>query len=271
MEKLEHPLWIVQAVNRLLGPVVAPILAAIGHPVAPGRDAIPDFLAISLLIVLAFLALGLFLRSRLSVDHPGKLQIVIEDLVLALAGLLDDWIGPKGRQFLPIVGALGGFILVGNYIGLVPGFMAPTSNMNVTAGCAVTIWVYYHVQGLRAQGPVAYFKHFVVPPGTPIFLAPLMLIIEPISHISRILSLTLRLFGNIFGEEMIIAVLMTLIPWIIPVPIMALALITGALQAFIFVMLSVIYLQGAVAVDHGDDQAHEPASGRAPAAAAVAA
>jgi F-type H+-transporting ATPase subunit a len=257
MNSLEHPLLIVQVVNRLLDPLVRPLLTALGlHPV-PGAELVPNYLVMSLLILLAWIVFGLFLRSRLSVEHPSRLQIVMEDLVLALVGLLEQWIGPKGRRYLPLIGALGAFILVGNYAGLLPGLMAPTSNINVTAGCAITIWVYYHLEGIRVQGIVAYVKHFAMPPGVPVWLAPLMLVIEVISHFSRVLSLTLRLFGNIFGEEMVIAILAFLVPYVVPLPMMLLGLITGGLQAFIFVLLSIIYLQGAVAIEHHDEHASE--------------
>lgn len=253
MNSLEHKLFIVQAVNRLLDPVLRPIFLALGMHPAPGAELVPDYLVMSLLILIGWIVLGLVVKSRLSVEHPSRLQIVLEDLVLALVGLLEQWIGPKGRRFLPLIGALGAFILVGNYAGLLPGLMAPTSNINVTAGCAITIWVYYHIEGVRAQGIVAYLKHFALPPGAPVWLAPLMLVIEVISHLSRVLSLTLRLFGNIFGEEMVIAILAFLVPYLVPLPMMLLGLITGSLQAFIFVLLSIIYLQGAVAVEHHDE------------------
>ena len=263
MGNLEHQLLIVQWVNRLLDPLVRPAMQALGfHPVV-GAELIPDYLVMSLLVVLAWTALGLFIQSRLSVENPSRLQIVLEDLVMALVGLLETWIGPKGRRFLPLIGALGAFILLGNYAGLLPGLMAPTGNINVTAGCAITIWVYYHWQGIKAQGIVAYLKHFALPPGAPVWLAPLMLIIETISHLSRILSLTLRLFGNIFGEEMVIAILAFLVPYVVPLPMMLLGLITGSLQAFIFVLLSIIYLQGAVAVEHEDSHGHAIETGDA--------
>ncbi len=253
MGNLEHPLLIVQFVNALLDPVIRPLFLAVGRHPQPGAELIPDYLVMSGLVVLAWTALGLFLRSRLSVEQPGRMQIVLEDLLGWLVRLMDEWIGPHSRQFLPLVGALGAFILVGNYMGLLPGLMAPTSNMNVPAGCAITIWIYYHIQGVRAQGIVAYLKHFAVPPGMPAWLAPLMLIIEVVSHVSRVLSLTLRLFGNIFGEETLIAILAMLVPLVVPLPMMLLALITGALQALIFVVLSIIYLQAATAVEHHDD------------------
>jgi F-type H+-transporting ATPase subunit a len=209
------------------------------------------------------------LRSRLSVENPSKFQLVLEDLISGVAGMLDEWLGGQGRKYLPVVGALGAFILVGNYIGLVPGFMAPTSNINVTVGCAITTWVYYHLMGIVAQGPINYIKHFAGPAGIPILMIPLMFVIEIIGHLSRVLSLSLRLFGNIFGEELVIIILGMIAPLIAPLPIMLLGLITAGLQAFIFVLLSIIYLQGAVISEHHDDHAHEahaPAAGHAAAA-----
>lgn len=270
MEKLEHPLWIVDFVNAVLGPPVKAALEALGfHIKAEHGIVIPNYLVMVMLIVAVLTALSLIVRSRLSVENPGRLQIIFEDSVTALLNLLEEWIGPKGRNFLPLIGTFGIFILFANYMGLVPGLMSPTSNINVTLGCAITTWVYYHYQGVKAQGIVSYVKHFAMPPGSPAALAPLMLIIEIISHLSRVMSLSLRLFGNIFGEEMVILILFTLIPFFIPLPMMFLGLITGALQAFIFVLLSIIYLQGAVAVeDHEDAHGHDAPSGhQAPAAA----
>jgi len=268
MQKLEHPLWIVQAVNALLGPPVAAALAPLGFHFEPGK-VIPDYLVMCLLIVAAVTILCAIMRSRLSVEHPGKLQIVLEDAVLAFRGMLDEWIGPKGRNYLPLMTTLGVFILLGNYAGLVPGLMSPTSSINVTLGCALTTWTYYHYQGIRQQGLVKYILHFGAPPGSPLWLFPIMFVIELISHMSRVLSLSLRLFGNIFGEELLILILGSIVPFIVPVPMMFLGLITGGLQAFIFVLLSIIYLQGAVAVEHEEDaHGHDAPHGQhAPAAA----
>lgn len=254
MEALHHELWIVQIVNWLLGPLVAAALRPLGFEFAPGDPVIPDYLAVAGLIVLAVTIACLLFRSRLSVESPGKVQILVEDGVGAVQSLLEEWIGPKGRRFLPLVGSIGVFVLASNYAGLVPGLMAPTSSINVTLGCALTVWVFYHIQGIRAHGLWSYVRHFAVPPGSSVFLAPIMLPIEVISHLSRVLSLSLRLFGNIFGEELVIAILFLIIPVIVPLPMMFLGLITGGLQAFIFVLLTVIYLQGAVAVEHHDEE-----------------
>ena len=271
----EHPLWIVDFVNAVLGPLVHSVGEALGYHFAahePGAHAsgpIPNYLVMVLLILSGMTILSLVVRSRLSVENPGKLQILMEDGVRAVLGLLEEWIGPKGGRFLPLIATLGIFILLGNYMGLVPGLMAPTSSINVTLGCALTIWVYYHFQGIKAQGLWSYVKHFAAPPGAPLFIAPIMLPIEIISHLSRVLSLSLRLFGNIFGEELVIIILFSIIPFLVPLPMMFLGLITGGLQAFIFVLLSIIYLQGAVAVEHHEDEhGHDAPHGhQAPAAA----
>jgi F-type H+-transporting ATPase subunit a len=268
MEKLEHPLWIVDFVNAILGPPVRAVGEAMGYHFT-GHQVIPNYLVMTMLIVAGLTVLSLIARSRLSVENPGKLQIILEDGVGAVRGLLEEWIGPRGGQFLPLIATLGVFILVGNYMGLVPGLMAPTSSINVTLGCALTTWVYYHYQGIRAQGVGSYLMHFAAPPGAPLALAPIMLPIELISHLPRVMSLSLRLFGNVFGEELVILILFTIIPFVIPLPMMFLGLVTGGLQAFIFMLLSIIYLQGAVAVEHEHDaHGHDAPDGRqAPAAA----
>jgi F-type H+-transporting ATPase subunit a len=266
---LEHPLLIVDAVNAILGPLVLTAGEAVGYQFEKPEAPIPNFMVMIGLITVIITGVGLLIRSRLSVEHPGKFQILLEDGIRAVIGLLQEWIGPSGARFLPLIATLGLFILMANYMGLVPGLMAPTSSINVTLGCAITIWVYYHFQGIKAQGLGAYLKHFAAPPGAPLLLAPIMLPIEIISHFSRVMSLSLRLFGNVFGEELVIAILFSIIPFLIPLPMMILGIVTGGLQAFIFMLLSIIYLQGAVAVEHHhDEHGHDAPHGhQAPAAA----
>lgn len=261
MEKLEPQLWIVQAVNALCGRLVAAALRPLGFVFPPGAEVIPPFLVMSVLIVIGWTVLCLVVRRRLSVEQPGKLQILIEDGVAAIQGLLRDYIGRKGPQYLGIVTTMFVFILTANLMGLIPGLMAPTSNINVTLGCALTVAVYYHIQGVKEQGIGAYLKHFAAPPGAPVWIAPIMLPIEIISHISRVLSLTLRLFGNIFGEELVIIILFSIVPFLVPLPMMFLGIITAALQAFIFVLLTTIYLGGAVATEHEHNEHGEMVAG----------
>ena len=177
-----HTLWIVELVNRLLGPVLAPMF---GKAYTPGLELIPDYLVMCGLIVLGALVFSLAVRSSFSVDNPGKLQIFLEDIIGFVTGLLKENIGPVGPKFLPLVGSIFIFIFTANAIGKIPGLMSPTAHINVTLGCALTVWVYYHLQGIKAQGIVGYVKHFIIPPGVPLFVAPIMAPIEMISHMSR--------------------------------------------------------------------------------------
>jgi F-type H+-transporting ATPase subunit a len=270
MEKLEHSLWLVQIVNALFGPLVAAALKPLGIEFAPGHDVIPDYIVMSVLILLVVSALCLFIRTRLSVENPGKLQLALEEAVSFLYGMVDDFIGPKGRNYVTLVGTMFIFILVGNLMGLVPGLKAPTSSINVTLGCALTVFVYYQFHGIKEQGIVSYVKHFMMPPGAPAWIAPIYFPIEVISHLSRVLSLSVRLFGNIFGEDLVIIILASLVPFVVPLPMMALGLVTSALQAYIFAMLTTIYLAGAVVVDHGPDGHGDHGVEHAPAAEAAA-
>ncbi len=256
MEKFHHELWITHAVNAVFGPIAAAILRAFGREVPAGAQVIPDYIAMLIVIALALTALSLLVRSRLSVENPGALQIAFEDFVSGFRNLLTDFIGPEGPKFLPLVAGIFLTIWLSNLSGLIPGLMAPTSTLNVTLGCAITVWIYYHFQGFKAQGVVAYLKHFAVPPGSPVIMAPLMLPIELIGHAARVLSLSLRLFGNVFGEELVILILASLVPFFVPLPMMFLGLLTGTLQALIFAILTMVYLGGAVAVEHHDEAHH---------------
>jgi F-type H+-transporting ATPase subunit a len=243
MEELEHSLAIVDFVNRLLGKPVAAFLALLGIEVKDPAHVIPDYIVMCFIVAIVLvLFLGLASRKRSLV--PSKLQSVMEMIIETFEGLLTDIIGEQGKKYLPMIGTIGLFILFCNLLGLVPGFMSPTTKLNVTAGCALSVFVYYHWQGIRTQGFFKYLKHFTGP--IP-FMAPLMLPIEIISHFSRPISLSIRLFGNIFAEELLIVVIASIIPFLLPLPFMAIAIITGSIQAFVFVLLSCIYIAGAVA------------------------
>jgi F-type H+-transporting ATPase subunit a len=264
---MHHEFWIVTAVNRLFGGFVASLAESVfGRHLDPAH-AIPPHIVMSVIVVLVISALALTMRSRLSVENPGKLQIVLEDLVTFVLGILREYIGPKGDKYLPLIASVGLFIFVANAMGKVPGLMSPTADINTTVGCAVTVWVFYHLMGFREQGVWNYLKHFAVMPGAPLWIAPLVLIIEIISHASRVLSLSLRLFGNVFGEEMVVAIIGSLLPFVAPLPFMLLGVITGTLQAFIFVMLTIIYLAAAVHTEHEHEDAHHADEAGAHAAA----
>ena len=208
------------------------------------HEVLPDHLIMAFFVAAVLAGFALWFKSKVSVENPGKLQLLLETIVGALKDMLLDNVGTKGRPFLGLIGTLGLFILACNWIGLVPYFASPTVSLNFTLGCAIVAFLYYNFQGIVAQGAGSYFKHFLGPLPA---LAPLMLPIEIISHFSRVVSLSLRLFCNIFGEELIIAVLAFMVAWLVPVPMMLFGVFGGLLQAFVFIMLTMVYLGGAVA------------------------
>jgi F-type H+-transporting ATPase subunit a len=158
-----------------------------------------------------------------------------------------DVIGEEmARKYLPLVAAVGLFVFVSNVIGIIPGFESPTSNINVTLPLALLVFFYYNYEGIRKNGFVKYFAHFMGPVK---LLAPLMFPIEIISHISRIISLSFRLFGNIKGDDLFLWVLLMLVPFIAPLPAYLLLTFSAILQTFVFMILIYVYLAGAVAID----------------------
>jgi len=242
MEGLEHPLFVVELFNRVFGRPLASLLALAGVKVRDPLHLFPDYV-VMVIIVAALLVVIFTLAGRRLTIIPGARQSLLEMIYGMFEGVLTDTIGPQGKPYLPVVGTVGIFIFSCNMIGLVPGFMSPTSKLNVTVGCALVVFFYYHAQGVRAQG-LKYFKQFMGPIPA---LAPLMVPIEIISHFSRPVSLSMRLFGNIFAEELLIVIMASIIPFLLPLPFMAVAIFTAFIQAFVFVLLSCIYIAGAIA------------------------
>lgn len=194
-------------------------------------------------VILTLLALAVKAGKNLI---PGTLQQINEVTVAGLADMLTENMGPRGRQYLPLIGTLAFFIFLSNLLGMVPAFSAATSNFNTTVACAVIVFIYYNYQGFKEHG-IAYLKHFMGP--IPL-MAPLMFPIEIISHLARPFSLAIRLFGNISGEHAVTGAFYTLFAWLLPVPLMAFGLFAAFLQTFVFVLLSIIYISGSIAHDH---------------------
>lgn len=175
---------------------------------------------------------------------PTGTQNVFEAFIAGIVAMGADTMGEKNsRKFLPLIGSLAIVIFVSNMMGVIPGFEAPTSNINFTLSLALIVFVYYNYVGIKVNGFINYFKHFMGP--MPI-LAPLMFPIEIISHISRIISLSFRLFGSIRGDDMFLMVLLMLVPWLLPLPGFFLLTAFGFLQAFIFSILTYVYIAGSV-------------------------
>jgi len=204
------------------------------------------FLAHMLLSALLAIVLVKMAMSNLQLVPKGT-QNLMEAYISGVLSMGTDVMGKENaRKYVALVGTIGLFVGIANLIGIVPGFEAPSANLDMTLTLALTVFVYYNYVGIKKHGVVAYFKHFTGPVW---WLAWLMFPVEIVSHFSRIVSLSFRLFGNIKGDDMFLAVMLMLVPWVVPMIPFALLTFGAFLQAFIFMMLTFVYLGGAVAIE----------------------
>jgi F-type H+-transporting ATPase subunit a len=209
--------------------------------------AVPDHVIMALLVLLISCVVFPLASRRFSKDNPGGFQQFLELIVTGLRDLLEDIVGHgASKKFLYIIGGFACFIFVSNLFGLFFFLQPPTGNPNTTFGLGLTAFLYYNWIGIRTQGLGHYLKHFMGP--MPL-LAPLMLPIELIGHFARILSLGMRLFGNIFGEHTATGIFMGMLPFVLPWPMMGLGIFGAFLQTFVFIMLTMVYIGGAVAAE----------------------
>lgn len=212
---------------------------------------VPSYVTYSWLAMAILIVMSLIVRSSLKLVPRGA-QNFFETCVEALYNLCEDTIGHHwARAHFPLIGTLGLYILLCNYMGLIPGFDSPTANINTTASCAIPVFFATHYYGLRVHGP-KYINHFLGPIRS-IFALPLMLMmffIELIGHLVRPLTLSVRLFGNMVAKHILLIVLGILAPAVVPVVILGLGVLVGLVQAFVFVLLSAMYLAGAVEEAH---------------------
>ena len=229
---MEHPYLFVVKLFELIG---------FGHFAHAYPWVIYSWFAMILLIFFAFLAVR-------KIDMiPSKAQNVFEILISGLEEFMVDITGEEGRKFFPLIATVFLYIATCNLLGLIPGFYPPTASINTTVASALTVVVFTHVIGVKFHG-VKYIKHFLGPIW---WLSPLILIIELIGHFARILSLSIRLFGNITGHELVLGILFVLAgAAFAPLPIMALGIFVALLQAFVFFLLSIIYFAGAMEEAH---------------------
>lgn len=197
-----------------------------------------------LLVVGIILLLAKFSVKRMKLI-PSGLQNIMEAYLLAVESLGTGVFESKelARKHLPLVATIGMVVFFGNMLGIIPGFESPTASLNLTVALALVLFAYYNYQGIKEKGVLAYFKEFA---GPTLALAPLMFVIEIVSHFSRIISLSFRLFGNIKGDDLFLIVILTLVPFVVPLVPFGLLFIMGILQAFVFMMLAFVYLAGAV-------------------------
>ena len=206
---------------------------------------IPSHVMYTWLVMLGLVILSVLATRRLSI-YPGVVQNIMEVIVGSIYKLLVDTMGPHGIKFFPLIATIGLFILVSNLLGLIPGFEAPTANLNTNLCMALIVFFLTHIMGVWIHG-WKYLKQFV---GPSIWLAPLMIPIEVIGHLARPVSLTFRLFGNIEGGHLVLMVLLILVPFLLPLPILALKVLVCFIQTLVFMLLSMMYIAGAMEGGH---------------------
>jgi F-type H+-transporting ATPase subunit a len=243
---MEHELWITRLFNRYFAAPADAVLNAIHMPAPHPHHPWSDWMVCEILVVLFMLVFFAWARRRFSVDRPGKVQHVLELAYEFFNASAEEVVGHDGPRHLAFFGSIFLFVLFMNVIGLIPGFDSPTMYAMVPLGLAVSTFIYYHSTGIKAHGPL-YIKQFLGPIW---WLAPLMLLIEIISHSARLLSLTVRLFANMFAGEQVYLTFIALTKVVIPVIFIGLHLFVSFLQAYIFMMLAMVYVGGAVSHEH---------------------
>lgn len=241
-----HELWITHLFNQnLAGPANA-LLNAIGSPAKDAAHPWANWLTCEILVVVAIVLVFGFLRARLSMDRPGKLQHTMEVVYEFVHASSEEVVGHGSERYVPFFGTLFIFILFMNMSALIPGIEAPTQFTMVPLGLAVVTFLLYNGAGLRANG-FGYIKQFL---GPFLLLIPLMLPIEIISHFARPLSLTVRLYANMFAGEQVYLTFLSLTKLVLPVIFIGLHTFVGFLQAYIFMLLAMVYVGGAVSHEH---------------------
>jgi F-type H+-transporting ATPase subunit a len=243
---MPEQLWFTELLNHAFAGPVTALLRAVHQPPEYPQAPITNAVAMEVLVFGLLLLVFVLVRSRLSVESPGGLQHIFEGIHGFVEGQSQDVIGHHSERFTPFLVTLGLFILIANLFGVVPGLESPTASPVVPLGCAICAFVYYQAQGF-INGGIGYLKHFLGPMW---WLAPLMLPLEIISHLARLMSLTIRLYANMFAGDMVTLVFFSLIPIGVPVIFLGLHIGVALLQAYIFVLLTTVYLAGAVATEH---------------------
>jgi F-type H+-transporting ATPase subunit a len=269
----EHLNWFTILLNKWFGQLALAVLSAVHVTPRDSAYPIPNFVAASLLVVFISMLFFLWLRPRISVDRPGGTQQVMEMLLtnpmgVGIRDLLDENIDHGARDYLPLVGSISIFILFANSISLIPAFESPTGHPSVPLACAILTFGYYNISGLRHHGPIGYAKHFAGPVW---WLAWLIFPVEIISHTARLLSLTVRLWANIFASELIYVIFLGMLltpavhigstrpvlgivadvfPATLPILFMLLHLFVAVVQAFVFTILPAVYIGMATSDEH---------------------
>jgi len=213
----------------------------------------PNHVVTAVFVLLLLAGISLYVRRYLKktsdtlVPPPRfSLSHLFEIIIEYILGLMESIIGPHSERYLPLIGSLFIFIFTCNILGIVPGFLPPTDNINTNAACAIVVFIWYNYYGFREHG-WRYIRQFT---GPIIWLAPMMFVIEVFSHLFRPFSLSVRLFGNIFGDHMVLQIFSDLVPFLVPCVFMVLGMVVALIQAFIFAALAAVYIGLAVSHEH---------------------
>jgi F-type H+-transporting ATPase subunit a len=244
---MAHSYLITQLLDRVFGPLITAFLNLIGiHPADPAYP-INDTYALELTVAAGLILFFIVVRLRLSVEKPGAAQQIAEMIHEFTGGNADQIIGHGYERFQAFTTCVFLFIVLNNLLGLIPGVVTPTSNPVVPLGIAVCTFVYYNFYGFKEQGFLGYMKHFAGPIW---WIAWLLFPIEIVSHCARVMSLTIRLYANMFASDLLTLVFFSMVPFAIPAVFLGLHAAVSLIQAYVFMMLSMIYLTGAVSHDH---------------------
>lgn len=238
-----HELWLTALFNQFLAGPANSFLALVGMSADDPAHPWKNWIVMLIFTVLLMMVVAALLRPRLSVDQPGKAQLAFEAIYGFLRQQAHDIIGHGYEKYVPMFATFFFFILIGNLLGIIPGFESPTMYYVVPAGIALISFGYYNVMGVKAQGLLGHLKHFAGPLW---WLAWFMFPLEIISHCIRPVSLTIRLYANMFAGEEVTLGFLALAPWVVPVAFMGLHAFVSLVQAFIFTMLSMVYVGMAV-------------------------
>lgn len=244
---MEHSFWFTTLLNKLLAGLITPLLVKLHLPPADAARPIPNYMGEEILIALIIIIGALILRSMLSVEKPGKFQLMMETVVEFARDMVDEVIGHGGRRYVSLIGTLGIFIILCNLMGLIPGMDSPTAHYFVPLGCAVVVFLHYNYQGFRQHGPLGYLRHLA---GPMMAIAVLMFPVEVFSNVLRMLSLSVRLWANMLVGGMLESLFTSLIPIGLPSLFMALHIFESLLQAYIFMILPALYISLAVSEEH---------------------
>ncbi|MEO8029174.1 MAG: F0F1 ATP synthase subunit A [Bryobacteraceae bacterium] len=243
---MHEELWLTRIFNDHLAGVANSILEAVGQHAHNSARPWENWIVMEILVLAILVVLLAVLKSSFSVDKPGRLQHLFEVIYEFLKDTTAEAGIHHGEKYIPFFGTLFIFILFSNLIGIIPGFESPTMFAWVPAGLAIVTFVYYNAMGVRENG-LGYLKHFLGPIW---WLIPLMVPIEIVSNFARPLSLTIRLYANMFAGEQVTMAFMKLVPLVVPVAFMGLHIFVSFLQAYIFTLLTMIYVGGAVEHEH---------------------